>query len=155
VKLTVPVGAVGLAEVSVTVVVHVVGTPRATVVGAHETVVVVVCAAAGEMLTVVLPVLAACAVSPAKLAVTVRDPVADGVMLTVQVAVVPVPVRVLQAIVLTMTAPVGVLLVPVSMSVTVTAHEKRVPTVPDAGQDTDVMVDLVVPVTVAEPELVP
>ena len=59
VKLTVPVGAVGLAEVSVTVAVHAVGTPRATSEGAHATVVVVVCAAGCEMLTVALPVLVA------------------------------------------------------------------------------------------------
>src|SRR5438445_3655465 len=57
VNVTVPVGVVGPVAVSVTVAVHEVAWPTTTVVGVHETVVVVVCAAAGEMLTVALPVL--------------------------------------------------------------------------------------------------
>ena len=57
VKDTVPVGVVGEAEVSVTVAVQWVSSPKGTLEGAHDTVVVVVCAAAREMLTVVLPVL--------------------------------------------------------------------------------------------------
>lgn len=43
VKLTVPVGAVGLVEVSVTVAVQVVSEPQWTGFGVHETVVVVEC----------------------------------------------------------------------------------------------------------------
>jgi hypothetical protein len=64
-----PVGVEGVAEVSVTVAVHVLvdspGNPTVIVVGVHDIVVVVVCAVGCETLTVVLPVLAACAVSPA------------------------------------------------------------------------------------------
>jgi hypothetical protein len=61
-------------------------------------------------------------------------------MLTVQVAAGPVPVSVLQATVFTVTAPVGVLLVPVAVSVTVTVHVNGVATVPDAGQTMPVVV---------------
>jgi len=64
--LTVPVGAVApVPVVSVTVTVQLVNSLIAKVEGVHTTVVLVVCAAGCEMLTVVLPVLAAWIVSPA------------------------------------------------------------------------------------------
>ncbi len=60
-------------------------------------------------------------------------------MLMVQLDAVPVPASVHVAP-LTVNVPVGVLLVPVSVSVTVTLHENCVPTVPDDGQETFVLV---------------
>ena len=60
VKLTVPVGVVGEAVVSVTVAVHVVGLPTATVAGVQLTLVLVV----RLTVTVVVPELVACVVSP-------------------------------------------------------------------------------------------
>ena len=54
------------------------------------------------------------------------------------------------------TVPVGVLEVPVAESATVAVQLVDPPTIIDEGlHETDVVVDLVVPVTVAEPELVP
>lgn len=69
----------------------------------------------------------------------VKGPRAVGVMLIWQDAAVPDPARV-QLTPLTMKIPVGVLLVPVSVSVTVTVHENADPTVPDVGQETVVLV---------------
>ena len=62
VKVTVPVGVVGVPDVSVTVAVHVVAWLITTVDGTQLTVVVVGCKT--PMITVVVPGLPACTVSP-------------------------------------------------------------------------------------------
>ena len=65
VNVTVPVGVVApVVDVSVTVAVQDVAWLTTTVVGEHDIVVVVGCAAGCEMLTVALPVLVAWVVSP-------------------------------------------------------------------------------------------
>jgi hypothetical protein len=64
VKLTVPVGVVGLLEVSVTVTVHVVDAPVFTELGEHVTEVDVVWAAGGLTIMSKLPLLLTCGVSP-------------------------------------------------------------------------------------------
>jgi len=61
-------------------------------------------------------------------------------MLTVHVADTPVPARVHVPLGTKLTLPAGVLLMPVSVSVTVTVQVKAVPTVPDGGQETVVLV---------------
>ena len=82
-----------------------------------------------------------------------RGPVAVGVILIVHIAEVPVPARA-QDPPLTVNVPVGVLLVPVSVSATVTVHVKAVPTVPDVGQETVVFVVRRLTVTLVLPVLV-
>ena len=62
-------------------------------------------------------------------------------MLTMHVADALVPARV-QVTLLTVTVPVGVLVVPTSVSVTDTVHVNAVPTVPVAGHDMVVVVVL-------------
>ena len=61
-------------------------------------------------------------------------------MLTVHVADAPVPASVHDPLGVKSTVPTGVVVVPVSVSVTVTVQLKGVPTVPDAGQETVVLV---------------
>lgn len=61
-------------------------------------------------------------------------------MLTVHVADALVPASVHVPLGVKLTIPTGVLLVPVSVSVTVAVHVKAIPTVPDAGQETVVPV---------------
>jgi hypothetical protein len=62
-------------------------------------------------------------VSPPYDAETVRDPAAVGVTLTEHVAEAPVPARVHVPPGVKVTVPVGVLVAPVAVSVTVAVHE--------------------------------
>ena len=86
---------------------------------------------------------------------TVRVPVAVGVILTEQVAVVPVPARVQVPPGVNVTVPLGVIAVPVDVSVTVAVQLVACPTMTVEGvHATLVVVARTVTVTVALPVLV-
>ena len=88
-------------------------------------------------------------------------PLAVGVLLTEQLAVLPAPesvqlelLKVPAPLLLKLTVPVGVLGVPVSVSVTVAVQVVGWPTTTDAGvQPTLVLVERLLTVTVVVPEL--
>jgi len=121
VKVTVPVGVIAVpVDVSVTVAVHDVACPMNTVDGVHATVVVV---ALTVTVTLADPLLPAWFESPPYVAETSRVPAAVGVILTEQVADAPVPASVQVPPGVKVTVPVGVMAVPVEVSVTVAVHD--------------------------------
>src|SRR5207245_9710280 len=106
--------------------------------------------------TVVDPVLVACVVSHPYAADTVKVPAVVGVILTEQVADAPVPASVQVPPGVKVTVPVGVLVVPAAVSVTVAVHDVAwlMKTV-DGVQATVVVVVRLLTVTLALPVLVP
>ena len=98
---------------------------------------------AGATVTVVVPLLAKCVVSPLYVAVIVCVPVptAEGVYVTEQLAELPLPASVHVPLALKvpvpldvkLTVPVGVVFVPVPVSVTVAVHVVDWPTVMEPG----------------------
>ena len=83
-----------------------------------------------------------------------REPGAVGVMLTEQVADAPVPANVQVPPGVNVTVPVGVLVVPVAVSVTVAVHDVACPTnTVDGVHTTVVVVVRLLTVTVALPLL--
>jgi hypothetical protein len=163
-KVTVPVGVVFVpASVSRTVAVHVVVPPAVNEAGEQLTVVDVL-----RLVTVsgVLPVLPLCFRSPSYVAVIVCDPAptAVGVYVTEQLALEPLPesvqvpaaLNVPSPLLANSTIPLGVLVLPASVSVTVAVQVVLAPTGSVAGtQDTLVIVVRGRAVTVAAPELMP
>lgn len=86
----------------------------------------------GEMaksctVTVVLPLLPVCALSPGYVAATVTVVAEDGVIVTEHDAVMPVPLSVHVAPPVKLTIPVGVIGVPGELSVTVAVHDVDCP----------------------------
>jgi len=154
-NVTVPVGVIGppAIEASTTVAVHVVAWLITTVLGLHDTVVLL---ALRLTVTVAAPVLVEWLVSPLYVAETVRVPAgADGVIVTEQVADDPEPDRVHVPPGVNVTVPVGVIAVPaaeLSATVAVQVVGWLITTV-DGVQLTVVVVDRLFTVTVVLPEL--
>jgi hypothetical protein len=160
VKLTVPVGVVGVEDVSVTVAVQLLALLMVTEFGEHATEVVVVCGGAGMTASVKVPWLVAWDESPPYEPVIRWWPMTVGVYDMVQLAVpalVPavrlqlptVGEKVPVLLVAKVTVPVGVVGL-VEVSVTVAVQLAAVPTVSELGeQATLVVVEWVVPWTVA------